>query len=438
MPRLFGTDGVRGIAGDELNEELASRLAFAASQQFFTKDGKVLVGKDTRLSGDMIESALASGFVSGGCDVVSVGVIPTPGLARLCKETGHFGAVISASHNPIEYNGIKFFSPQGVKLRDEEEDEIEARMSQKPNGHTKGTFTKNIDLCERYCQDIASFFNLDLGGRKIVLDCAYGATYAVAPKLFKMFGADVIAINAEPDGSRINVDCGSTMPHMMCKTVLEQKAEMGFAFDGDGDRCIACDSQGRIVDGDKMMGILAKYMVKKNRLPGMAIVTTVMTNLGLEEHLSSCGIKMERTKVGDRYVHQRMTEKSLNLGGEQSGHIIIADRTTTGDGTLSAISLVEALEETGASLSDELDLIPEYPQILLNVKVRDREEAMNSPLVAELTQKAQEKLGKHGRILIRSSGTEALIRIMVEAVDEALCKEIAFDTTEKIKSRYGV
>ncbi len=439
MGRLFGTDGVRGVAGTELSEELVRSIALAASKEFRSKKRLLLVGRDTRLSGPIIEKTLSQGFNDGGWEVLSVGIIPTPVLARLCKEQNLFGAVISASHNPIEYNGIKFFSPEGVKLRDDEEDAIEALLSSgQPNDQPKGGFKEDEGAWSHYVSEIASLVPVDLRGKRVVLDCAYGATYKVAPELFMQLGAEVIAIGDEPDGSRINVDCGSTNPDKMCNLILKEKADIGFAFDGDGDRCIACGPQGQIIDGDKVMAILATYLKGQDRLPGNAIITTVMTNMGLEEFLGRHQIRMERTKVGDRYVHQRMVETGSNLGGEQSGHIIIADRTTTGDGTLTAISLMEALAHLNDSLTELLGQIPTYPQVLINIKVADKEKAMKSDLVNSLDEKAKEKLGERGRILIRTSGTEPLVRVMVEAFDQALCEEVANKSADQIRQVFGV
>jgi phosphoglucosamine mutase len=436
MGRLFGTDGVRGVAFEELSLELVEKLGRAASLEFSGGKKLTVIGCDTRLSGPELEKALSEGFMSNGWNVISIGIIPTPGLARICKEKGLFGVMISASHNPIEYNGIKFFSPEGQKLRDEEEDKIESLLNSPSNGTPKGKFIKDDTFWSVYIDELASYANVNLKGKKIVLDCAYGATYKCAPELFKKIGAEVIALHAEANGGKINVECGSTNTDIMQKTVISEKAYVGFAFDGDGDRCIACDEKGNIVDGDKMMGILANFMKSKNRLPGDLVINTVMTNMGLEEFLGKHGITMQRTKVGDRYVHQRMIETGSNLGGEQSGHLIIADRTTTGDGTLSALCLMEALSDTPKKLSELAEEIPTYPQILINVKVKDKEHAMKSPLIKELETEAEKIFSGRGRILIRPSGTEPLVRVMVEAFDKHLCDKTAHDAADRIRKKF--
>lgn len=437
MPRLFGTDGVRGVAGTELTPELVLRIADSAAR-FFDKAEKVLlIGRDTRISGPEIEAQLAKGFVGNGWKVVNIGVIPTPGLARLCREFGNYGAVISASHNPIEYNGIKFFGPKGVKLLDEEEDAIESMLRNDPNGHDSSHGSHQTqEMWKKYALELLEDVNLDLSGKTIVLDCAFGATCYSAPFAFTRLGAKVITYGDKPDGNMINVNCGSTEPEMLCRLVKEHNAWLGFAFDGDGDRCLACDHEGNIVDGDKMMGIIATYF-KDKRLPNNTIITTVMTNMGLEEYLHSHNIRMGRAQVGDRYVYQMMLETGANLGGEQSGHVIISDRGTTGDGTLTALTLAESLIGLDKTLKQAADEIPTYPQKLINVKVRDKHEVLCSGIVEELTQLANHKLDGHGRILIRPSGTEPKIRVMVEASDENLCIQVANQAADQIKTKFG-
>jgi phosphoglucosamine mutase len=438
MPRLFGTDGVRGVAGTELTPDLVLRIADSAARFFDKADKVLLVGRDTRISGPEIENQLARGFVGNGWKVINTGIIPTPGLARLCREMGYYGAVISASHNPIEYNGIKFFSPKGVKLLDEEEDAIESLLRNDPNGHDAVHGSHQTDeMWKKYALELIEDVNLDLSGKKIVLDCAYGATCLSAPFAFRQLGADIITIGDQPDGNLINVGCGSTEPELMCKTVRENGAWLGFAFDGDGDRCIACDHKGNLIDGDKMMGIISTYF-KGNRLPGDIMITTVMTNMGLEEYLRQHGIKMGRANVGDRYVYQMMLETGANLGGEQSGHVIISDRTTTGDGTLTALTLAQALIGLNKTLKQAAEEIPTYPQILVNVKVRDKEEVLCSGIVEELTAQANKALEGHGRILIRPSGTEPKIRVMVEASSQQMCEKVVHDSADQIKTRFGI
>lgn len=438
MARLFGTDGVRGIAGKELSSELVNSIAIAASKEFKSPKRLLLIGRDSRLSGPMIEKSLTKGFIENGWDVLSVGIIPTPVLARLCKEKNLFGAVISASHNPIEYNGIKFFSPEGLKLSDEEEDAIEDLIPAKPKKQTHGQFKEDTTAWYHYVNEIVSLVPVKLHGKRIVLDCAYGASYKVAPEIFFKLGAEVITIGNEPDGSYINVDCGSTNPGRMSNLVIKEKADIGFAFDGDGDRCIACDPRGKIIDGDKILAILATYLKGQNRLPSNTVITTVMSNMGLEDFFNRNNIRMVRSKVGDRYVHQKMVETGSNLGGEQSGHVIIADRTTTGDGTITAISVMEALSCLTSNIIEFLEQIPNYPQMLINIKVANKEKALKSDLVRDLDEKAKKKLGDRGRILIRTSGTEPLVRVMVEAIDKTLCEQIANTTADKIRQVFGV
>ena len=438
MPRLFGTDGVRGVAGTELTPELVLRIADSAAR-FFNKAEKVLlIGRDTRISGPEIEAQLAKGFIGNGWKVINTGIIPTPGLARLCREMGYYGAVISASHNPIEYNGIKFFSPKGVKLLDEEEDAIESMLRDDPNGHDSVHGTHQTEeMWKKYANEIIGDVKVNLSGKKIILDCANGATCLSAPYAFKNLGAQIIRIGDKPDGNLINVNCGSTEPDRMCQLVRESGAWLGFAFDGDGDRCMACDHEGNLVDGDKMMGIISTYL-KGKRLPNDIIITTVMTNMGLEEYLDHHGIKMGRAQVGDRYVYQMMLETGANLGGEQSGHVIICDRGTTGDGTLTALTLCESLIGLGKTLKQAADEIPTYPQELINVKVRDKDEVLKSGIINELTLSANEKLAGKGRILIRPSGTEPKIRVMVEASEKALCQSVVNEASASLKARFGI
>lgn len=438
MPRLFGTDGVRGVAGTELTPDLVLRIADSAARFFDKADKVLLIGRDTRISGPEIEAQLAKGFVGNGWKVVNIGVIPTPGLARLCREFGNYGAVISASHNPIEYNGIKFFGPKGVKLLDEEEDSIESMLRNDPNGHDSVHGSHQTDeMWKKYAMELVGDVKLNLTGKKIVLDCAFGATCYSAPFAFTELGAEIITFGDKPDGNMINVNCGSTEPDTMCQMVKDSGAWLGFAFDGDGDRCIACDHEGNLVDGDKMMGIIATYF-KDKRLPNNTMITTVMTNMGLEEYLVNHGIKMSRAQVGDRYVYQMMLETGANLGGEQSGHVIISDRTTTGDGTLTALTLAKSLLGLGKTLKQAAAEIPTYPQQLINVKVRDKNEVLNSGIVEELTILANKKLDGHGRILIRPSGTEPKIRVMVEASDENLCQQVVSEAANQIKSQFGI
>ncbi|HOO96173.1 MAG TPA: phosphoglucosamine mutase [Caldisericia bacterium] len=437
MGRLFGTDGIRGVAGVDLTDELMTRVAIAATRVFVSRRKKLLIGRDTRISGPSIETTIANGFTSQGWNVVSVGVIPTPGLATLCKRHSCHGVVISASHNPVEYNGVKYFSPLGEKLTDEEENLIESKVNGLEKGKPTGFFTFDHTLSDHYESELARRNILGLTGKKIIIDCAYGATYGIAPRIFKALGAEVIAVGNLNDGNLINVECGATHPEVVAKLVKEHGAFAGFSFDGDGDRCIACDENGNIVDGDKVMGILAKALKAEDRLPNNVVVATVMSNGGLEDYLKKDSITLERTKVGDRYVYERMKETGSNLGGEQSGHIIIRDRSTTGDGILTALSTLKATEVLGKSLSELASEIPTYPQVLINVKVRDKNEVLKSGVVDELNELGHKRFDGSGRILIRPSGTEPKIRVMTESPDEALCKTVAEESAKIIKDRFG-
>lgn len=438
MGKLFGTDGIRGVAGVDLTDDLMTRVAVAATRVFVSSKKKLLIGRDTRISGPSIETTIADGFTSQGWNVVSVGVIPTPGLATLCKRYNCHGVVISASHNPVEYNGVKYFSPLGEKLTDEEENLIESKVNGLNGGKPTGFFTFDHSLGDHYEGLLASKNTLDLTGKKVVIDCAYGATYNIAPRIFKSLEAEVVAVGNMNDGNLINVECGATHPEVVAKLVKEHNAFAGFSFDGDGDRCIACDENGNIVDGDKVMGILAKALKAENRLPNDVVVATVMSNGGLEDYLKKDGITLERTKVGDRYVYERMKETGSNLGGEQSGHIIIRDRSTTGDGILTALSILRATEVLGKTLSELASEIPTYPQVLINVKVRDKNEVLNSGVVDELNELGHKRFDGSGRILIRPSGTEPKIRVMTESPDEELCKVVAEESAKIIKDRFGI
>jgi len=408
MGRLFGTDGVRGVANVDLTPELVFRLGRAAAHVLSTDAGtQFLLGRDTRLSGPMLEAALTAAVCSAGGTVLSCGILPTPAVAYLTRRVAaSAGVVISASHNPIEDNGIKVFASDGYKLPDAVEDAIETVLDRhdlpRAVGREVGGAEVLSDAADIYVDHIASHVVGSLGGMRVVVDCAYGAACRVASMLWERLGATVILINDEPDGARINVRCGSTNPE-----VLRQAADAGFAHDGDADRVIAVDETGSIIDGDAIMGVCAMYLHTQGRLARRTVVATVMSNLGLELALRRAGIALERTKVGDRYVLERMREFGATVGGEQSGHIIFLDHATTGDGALTAVQVVNVMLETGQRLSELAAPIERFPQVLLNVTVADRGTVTGHPAIEAAV------------------GTEPLVRVMVEAQDEGEAESLA-------------
>lgn len=428
---MFGTDGVRGVANVDLTPELAFNVGRAAAHVLNPQGGgRFLIGRDTRLSGEMLEAALVSAICSTGGHPVRAGVLPTPGVAHLARvQRAAAGVVISASHNPIEDNGIKFFAGDGFKLPDEVEDEIEAAMNRRdlrrPLGVDVGRVEEFPEGAEMYAEYVASLATMPLGGLRVVVDCAYGASARVAANLWKRLGATVIAINDALDGSRINVKCGSTNPEVIRQAVLEHGADVGFAHDGDADRVIAVDETGQIVDGDGIMGLCAIHLHSQDRLRGSRVIATVMSNYGLEVALQRAGIALERTKVGDRYVLERMRETSANLGGEQSGHIIFLDHVTTGDGAVTAVQVANVMMETGKRLSELAAPIERWPQVLRNVTVPDRDRFAREPAIQAAIADAERSLGGRGRILVRPSGTEPVVRVMVEAEDQQDAESIA-------------
>lgn len=428
---MFGTDGVRGVANVDLTPELAFNVGRAAAHVLNPQGGgRFLIGRDTRLSGEMLEAALVSAICSTGGHPVRAGVLPTPGVAHLARvQRAAAGVVISASHNPIEDNGIKFFAGDGFKLPDEVEDEIEAAMNRRdlrrPSGVDVGRVEEFPEGAEMYAEYVASLATMPLGGLRVVVDCAYGASARVAANLWKRLGATVIAINDALDGSRINVKCGSTNPEVIRQAVLEHGADVGFAHDGDADRVIAVDETGQIVDGDGIMGLCAIHLHSQDRLRGSRVIATVMSNYGLEVALQRAGIALERTKVGDRYVLERMRETSANLGGEQSGHIIFLDHVTTGDGAVTAVQVANVMMETGKRLSELAAPIERWPQVLRNVTVPDRDRFAREPAIQAAIADAERSLGGRGRILVRPSGTEPVVRVMVEAEDQQDAESIA-------------
>ncbi|MBD5478401.1 MAG: phosphoglucosamine mutase [Lachnospiraceae bacterium] len=432
MGRLFGTDGVRGIANEELTPLLAMQLGQAGAY-VLTKEKEhkptMMVGCDTRISGDMLANALMAGACSVGANCVYVGVIPTPAIAYLTKKYKvDAGVVISASHNPVEFNGIKFFNGNGYKLPDELEDEIEALIRcnmqgvKFPTGSGVGKIKYRTDAKEEYINHAIQSVAVELKGLKIVADCAEGASYYTSIEALKELGAEVVAIHNNPDGTNINANCGSTHMEELQARVVYEKANIGLAFDGDADRLLAVDENGKIVDGDQIMAIVGNHMKREGRLKKDTIVATVMSNLGFFLMAEQNGITAEQTKVGDRYVLERMREIGASLGGEQSGHVIFLDENTTGDGLLSALHLLQVMVETGKPLSELSKVMEVLPQALVNAKVANhkKEHYLEYPEIAKAVEELTEKFAGEGRVLIRPSGTEPLVRVMIEGKDKKL------------------
>lgn len=430
MGRAFGTDGVRGVANLELTPELAMKLGQAGAY-VLTKENEhqptILVGCDTRISGDMLAYALMAGVCSVGANAVFVGVLPTPAVAYLTKKFKlDAGVVISASHNPMEFNGIKFFNGEGYKLSDELEDEIENYINNDmegiamPTGSGVGKIECRFDAVDQYVDYVKSAVDVDLTGMKLVVDCAEGASHYTSVKALRDLGAEVIALHVSPDGTNINANCGSTHMEELMARVVYEKADAGLAFDGDADRFLAVDEKGNFVDGDQIMAICGNYLKSQGRLADDTIVVTVMTNLGFLLMAEREGLKIEVTKVGDRYVLERMKEIGAVLGGEQSGHVIFLEENTTGDGLLSALHLLQVMGKTGEKLSDLAGIMQVLPQALVNAAVPNhkKESYMDYPEVAEAIRSIEEKFAGEGRVLIRPSGTEPLVRVMIEGKDE--------------------
>ncbi|SHJ88275.1 phosphoglucosamine mutase [Anaerobranca californiensis DSM 14826] len=425
MGKLFGTDGIRGKANDLLSPELVYKIARCAGYYFTEKESnpKILIGKDTRISGDMIEAALVLGFTSVGVDVVKLGVVTTPAVAYLTKNTdAAAGVMISASHNPMEDNGIKFFSKEGFKLPDEVEEEIEELYFSNtnlpyPTGAGVGRVWDDLTLKNRYLEYLKTTVKNSFQGIKLALDCANGGAYYLAPELFASLGAEVQAINNHPDGTNINLNCGSTHPEKLAEFVKENGLDLGFAFDGDADRLIAVDKYGEIIDGDYILAICGKYLKEIGRLPQDVVVGTVMANLGFDLACQREGLKPIKTKVGDRYVLEEMLKGGYALGGEQSGHIIFLEYSTTGDGLLTAIQLLDTLISTKQTLDQAKGILQKLPQVLVNVKVQDKEKYSSNGEIAKAISEVEEILGSEGRVLVRPSGTENLIRVMIEGKD---------------------
>ncbi len=446
MKRLFGTDGIRGKSNIyPMDAETALRVGMAAGA-YFTRGKhrhRVIIGKDTRLSGYMIEPALTAGFISMGMDVFLVGPMPTPAVALITRSMrADVGVMISASHNQYYDNGIKLFQTNGLKLSDEAENEIESLINSdlnkyKADSKNLGRAKRIDDAPGRYIEFVKQTFpkRSTLKGLKIVLDCANGAAYKIAPVILWELGADVETIFAAPDGFNINKDCGSTHPQILSEKVRELKADIGIALDGDADRVVICDEKGRIIDGDQIMAAIATNWQERQMIKGGAIVTTVMSNMGLEKYLNSVGLKMERTKVGDRYVMERMREIGSNLGGEQSGHIIFNDYTTTGDGIVAALQVLAAMVEKNKKASEVLDVFTPYPQVLKNIKLdNNKSDILENSNIKKLISAAEKDLGEEGRLVIRKSGTEALIRIMAEGKDSIKIEKIASNIQKEIEA----
>jgi phosphoglucosamine mutase len=454
MPRLFGTDGVRGLAnGEIITADLALGLAQAAARVLtrgrhadqLRAEGRrprAVLARDPRVSGEFIAAAVAAGLASSGIDVLDAGVIPTPAAAFLIDDIeADFGVVVSASHNPAADNGIKFFALGGTKLPDEVEDRIELALTQEkmaPTGGGVGRIRRFSDAEDRYIVHLVGTLDVKLDGLHVVIDAAHGAASGVSPEAFALAGAKVTVIGADPDGLNINDGVGSTHLGPLQAAVVEHGADLGIAHDGDADRCLAVDANGQVIDGDRMMAILALSLKERGLLADDALVATVMSNLGLKVAMQHHGIRMVETKVGDRYVLEELDAQHLSLGGEQSGHIIFRDHATTGDGILTGLQLAAEIARTGRPLAELAEVMTVYPQVLVNVPGVDRERLADDEGVAAAVAGAEERLGSTGRVLLRPSGTEPLVRVMVEAEDHAVASEIADALAGVVKDRLAV
>ena len=419
----FGTDGVRGQANSELTPEMAFKLGrfggYVLAQHIEEDRPRVLVGRDTRISGRMLEYALIAGLLSVGAEVLRLGVISTPGVAYLTRQqNAAAGIMISASHNPAEDNGIKFFGADGFKLSDEQEAEIEDLVNAeednlpRPSAEGIGTSEEYKESVLKYIQYLKQTMNGDLSGLRVVLDAAHGATSPIVTRLFADMDTDFFVIGDSPDGLNINKNVGSTHPELLAETVLEKEADLGLAFDGDGDRLIAVDEKGQIIDGDKILFIIGKHLNDHGKLKNSTIVSTIMSNIGFYHAIKEEEIESIKTNVGDRFVVEEMRKNGFNLGGEQSGHIIFLDHSTTGDGLLSGIHLMQVMKETGLTLSELASKVKTYPQELINIRVTDKEAVMEHPRVLDVIAEVEAEMGGDGRVLVRGSGTEQLLRVM--------------------------
>jgi len=440
--KYFGTDGIRGTANSTvMTAETALRVGMAAGRVFTRGEHRhrVVIGKDTRLSGYMIENALVAGFTSVGMDVFQFGPLPTPAVAMLTRSMrADLGVMISASHNSFEDNGIKLFGPDGYKLSDLVEHEIERRMDNGIMDHLAppediGRAKRIEDAQARYIESVKRTFpkHLSLEGVRIVVDCAHGAAYKVAPTALWELGAEVVSIGVEPDGTNINAGCGSTAPERMCQLVRERRADIGIALDGDADRVIIADENGELIDGDQIMALVARFWKEQDILTGPGIVSTVMSNLSLERYLEGLGLELARTQVGDRYVVEHMRAHGFNVGGEQSGHIVLSDFATTGDGLIAALQVLAVVQTTGKQVSEVCNLFEPVPQLLKNVRYKSGA-PLEDTRVKEAIKDGESRLGDTGRIVVRKSGTEPLIRVMAEGDDMVLVEAVVDDITSAI------
>ena len=448
MGKYFGTDGVRGVANSELTPELAFKLGRFVGYVLAhngTEKPTVVVGRDTRISGVMLESALVAGLLSTGAEVMRLGIITTPGVAYLTREmNAQAGVMISASHNPVQDNGIKFFGADGFKLSDAQEAEIEALLDAeedtlpRPVGVELGHTSDYFEGGHRYLSYLKSTIEGDLEGLRIALDGAHGSTYSLAPYLFGDLEADTVTIGCNPDGNNINDGVGSTHPEKLAELVLDTDSDFGLAFDGDGDRLIAVDEKGQIVDGDQIMFILAQDMDARGELKDHMVVSTVMSNLGFYKGLESLNIKSDKTKVGDRYVVEEMRRSSYNLGGEQSGHIVMMDHNTTGDGLLTGIHLASIVKRSGKTLSELAGQMTKYPQRLVNIKVSDKHAVEQNEHVAAVIKEVEDEMNGEGRVLVRPSGTEPLVRVMVEAKTDEDAERFVNKISDVVRAHMGL
>lgn len=445
----FGTDGVRGKANSELTPEIAFKLGrfggYVLAQHIEADRPRVLVGCDTRISGRMLEYALISGLLSVGAEVLRLGVISTPGVAYLTQQQdATAGIMISASHNPAEDNGIKFFGADGFKLSDEQEAEIEELVNAegddlpRPSAEGLGSSEEYKESLLKYIQYLKQTVTDDLSGLSVVLDAAHGATSPIVNRLFADLETDFYVIGDSPDGLNINEGVGSTHPELLAETVLEKEADLGLAFDGDGDRIIAVDEKGNVIDGDKLLYVIGKYLNDHGQLKNSTVVSTVMSNIGFYHALEEDDIQSVKTAVGDRFVVKEMRENGFNLGGEQSGHIVFLDHSTTGDGLLTGIQLMQVMKESDKSLSELAEPVKKYPQELINIRVSDKDAVMNHPRVQEVIANVEEEMAGDGRVLVRASGTEPLLRVMTEAPTQegvtAYCERIA----DVVREEFGI
>jgi len=448
MTRLFGTDGVRGLANRDVTAELALDLAVGAAHvlalrgEFADGHPRAIVGRDPRASGEFLSAAVCAGLASAGVDVIDVGVLPTPAVAYLTGEMGaDLGVMLSASHNPMQDNGIKFFDRHGYKLEDDVEDQIAAYMGEKwqrPTGADVGRITTDLDAINKYVDHLVSTVNYSLQGLRVVVDCANGSASVVGPEALRRAGAEVIVIGAEPDGININNEYGATAPRRMAAATVGHMAHAGVSFDGDADRCIASDENGNVVDGDKIMGTLALAHKEYGSLKKDTLVTTVMSNLGLKLAMNANRVKTVQTAVGDRYVLEEMRRNGYTLGGEQSGHVLLADYSTTGDGVLTALHLLSRLAEKRVAMSELVSEIQSLPQALINVKGVDKSRALSNEVVADAVRQAEAFLGDTGRVLLRPSGTEQLVRVMVEAATQAQADEVCGKLADVVKAELSL